>query len=57
LKEAAHIGARCVGGLEMLIHQGALSFELWTGREAPVRTMWLEAKRALDQQIQKQHSR
>jgi shikimate dehydrogenase len=57
LKEAAHIGARCVGGLEMLINQGALSFELWTGREAPVRTMWLEAKRALDQQFPKQHSR
>ncbi len=28
-------GARTVDGLEVLLAQGALSFELWTGRQAP----------------------
>ncbi len=28
-----------VGGLEVLVRQGALSFELWTGQEAPVDAM------------------
>jgi shikimate dehydrogenase len=32
-------GARCAGGLGMLVHQGALSFELWTGAPAPVDIM------------------
>jgi shikimate dehydrogenase len=32
-------GARLVDGLEVLVRQGALSFELWTGREAPVEVM------------------
>jgi len=31
---SAH-GARTVDGLDVLVAQGALSFELWTGREAP----------------------
>jgi shikimate dehydrogenase len=36
LKEAKEAGARTIGGLEMLIHQGSRSFELWTGRTFPV---------------------
>jgi shikimate dehydrogenase len=32
-------GARTVDGLELLVAQGALSFELWTGRKAPVDVM------------------
>jgi shikimate dehydrogenase len=32
-------GARVVEGLEVLVHQGARSFELWTGRPAPVDAM------------------
>jgi shikimate dehydrogenase len=32
-------GARFVGGLEVLVRQGARSLELWTGREAPVDLM------------------
>ncbi|MFI4989352.1 MAG: shikimate dehydrogenase [Solirubrobacterales bacterium] len=38
-------GARTIDGLEMLVAQGALSFELWTGREAPLEAMH-EAARA-----------
>jgi shikimate dehydrogenase len=36
---AARAGGRLVGGLEVLVRQGALSFELWTGRPAPVDAM------------------
>ncbi len=32
-------GSRTLDGLEMLIAQGALSFELWTGRKAPLQVM------------------
>jgi shikimate dehydrogenase len=32
-------GVRAVGGLEVLLAQGALSFELWTGRPAPLQVM------------------
>ena len=39
LRQAAAAGARCLGGLGMLVAQGARSFELWTGREAPVDVM------------------
>ena len=31
--------AKCLGGLSMLIHQGALSFSRWTGEAPPVRFM------------------
>jgi shikimate dehydrogenase len=36
---AARVGARVVDGLEVLVRQGALSFEIWTGREAPLDAM------------------
>ena len=39
LKLAAEGGARTIGGLGMLIHQGAKAFELWTRQPAPVRVM------------------
>ena len=32
-------GARVVDGLEILVRQGARSFERWTGRQAPLDTM------------------
>jgi shikimate 5-dehydrogenase len=31
----------------MLVYQGAASFKLWTGREAPVDIMFNKAKEAL----------
>ncbi len=31
-------GARTLDGLKVLVAQGALSFELWTGRKAPSRS-------------------
>ncbi|TEB06624.1 Shikimate dehydrogenase [Pelotomaculum schinkii] len=39
LNKAAHFGAVTVNGLGMLLYQGALAFELWTGITAPVEVM------------------
>ena len=47
LQEARSRGARVVGGLAMLVHQGAASFQLWTGREAPLEVMSEAARKAL----------
>jgi len=37
--DAESIGARAANGLSMLLHQGALSFEIWFGRPAPLEAM------------------
>ena len=47
LAQAECAGATAVGGLSMLIHQGAAAFELWTGRRAPVEVMFAAAERAM----------
>jgi shikimate dehydrogenase len=39
LSEARARGARAAGGLGMLVHQGALAFELWTGCAPPLDVM------------------
>jgi shikimate dehydrogenase len=39
LAAASAGGARTVGGLDVLVAQGSLSFELWTGRPAPLADM------------------
>jgi shikimate dehydrogenase len=39
VKDAKAAGARVIGGVEMLIYQGAASFEIWTDRSAPVEAM------------------
>ncbi len=44
---AKKAGARTLGGLPMLVYQGAASFELWTGKAAPIDIMMRVAKRAL----------
>ena len=36
LKKAKAAGCRTLNGLNMLLYQGAASFELWTGKEMPV---------------------
>ncbi len=38
-REAKSAGAKVVSGTEMLIYQGAASFEIWTGKTAPVEVM------------------
>jgi shikimate dehydrogenase len=39
LRDAEAVGARALGGVGMLVHQGAEAFRLWTGRDAPVEIM------------------
>lgn len=39
MKEARSRGAKAVGGLNMLLYQAARSFELWTGKTAPLPAM------------------
>lgn len=36
LKQAADAGGIPIGGLDMLIHQGAKAFKMWTGKEFPI---------------------
>ncbi len=47
LKEAEAAGAQTIGGLDMLIWQGAIAFEKWTGQKAPLDLMKKEAIKAL----------
>ena len=47
LREAESVGAPRLGGLPMLVYQGAASFELWTGCDAPVSLMAEAASAAL----------
>ena len=47
LKEAAEAGATALGGLHMLIYQGALSFKMWTGQDPPVEAMLEAATREM----------
>ena len=37
--EAEAAGAETINGVDMLVWQGALAFEMWTGRKAPVELM------------------
>ena len=48
LREAARAGASSLGGINMLVYQGAASFEMWTGREAPVDVMLKAATKAME---------
>lgn len=51
LAEARRAGAIPVGGLSMLIHQGAAAFQRWTGKEAPVDVMMEAGEKALAQMV------
>jgi shikimate dehydrogenase len=47
LKQSSEAGVATLGGLAMLVYQGALSFNLWTGFEAPIEVMFAAARKAL----------
>lgn len=47
LKEAKELKLKTINGLEMLLYQGAKSFEIWTGKNAPINTM----RRALSKEL------
>ena len=48
LREAKAAGGRAISGLEMLVWQGALAFQMFTGYPAPVELMRREAIRQLE---------
>ena len=48
LTEAVKSGAFIVGGLPMLIYQGASAFELWTNVTPPISVMFTAAENALE---------
>jgi len=39
LNQALRCGARTISGLEMFLHQGARSFEIWLGRQMPLQRL------------------
>lgn len=47
LADAERAGAKVVGGLPMLVYQGAAAWTRWTGQDAPVEMMFEAAKEAL----------
>jgi shikimate dehydrogenase len=49
LRQARAAGALGIDGLDMLVRQGAIAFELWTGQEAPFDVMRAACERALGQ--------
>jgi shikimate dehydrogenase len=50
LRRARRSGAHAVEGLGMLVRQGALTFELWTGEKAPMEVMRVACERGLKHQ-------
>ncbi len=48
VREAEAAGCKTVGGLDMLVEQGALAFELWTEQAAPREVMRQAAIKALE---------
>jgi len=50
LTDAKSVGAKVVSGLEMLLYQGAVAFEIWTNSPAPVEVMKKAALNKLTEQ-------
>ena len=48
IKEAIEAGAKPVYGIKMLLYQGAESFKIWTGRDAPIDVMEDALKKTLN---------
>ena len=48
IREAKTAGVKTLGGLEMLIAQGAEQFRIWTGRDAPLEAMTAAVKKKLN---------
>ena len=48
MKAARKAGARVFNGLSMLLYQGAISWEIWTGKKAPIQVMRAALVKALN---------
>ncbi|MCK5177337.1 MAG: shikimate dehydrogenase [Candidatus Aenigmarchaeota archaeon] len=51
LKDAKNIGCKTISGLKMFVNQGAISFELFTGKKPPKEIMEKTVKDLLEQKI------
>jgi shikimate dehydrogenase len=47
MKAAGKAGAKVANGLDMLMHQGAVSFEIWTGKKPSIAAMRKALERAV----------
>lgn len=47
MRDAEEIGAKTLGGIWMLVHQGVEAFEIWTGIKPEAKIMYAAAKKAL----------
>lgn len=47
MEQAEGSGGQAIGGLGMLVRQGAAAFKIWTGREPPIDVMLAAAREAL----------
>jgi len=50
MRQAEDNGGRGIGGLGMLVYQGAAAFKLWTGVEPPIEVMFAAARQELQSQ-------
>lgn len=51
MQQAEANGGQAIGGLGMLVRQGAAAFKIWTGQDAPVDVMFEAAQLALNQKV------
>jgi shikimate dehydrogenase len=54
MKQCEANGGRAIGGLGMLVRQGAAAFEIFTGREAPIEVMFSAAREGLKRRMEKE---
>jgi shikimate dehydrogenase len=47
MRQAEASGGQVIGGLGMLVRQGAAAFKIWTGQDAPVEVMFKVAQEVL----------
>jgi shikimate dehydrogenase len=51
MRQAEANGGQAIGGLGMLVRQGAAAFKIWTDQDAPVEVMYAAAQLALNQKV------
>ena len=52
MQQVETVGGRAIGGLGMLVRQGAAAFEIWTGVEPPIDVMMDAAQTALAERME-----